>query len=177
MTQDNEKDGAGTSGRLRASDAERERAVKQLREHFEAGRLDGDEFNERMEGALAARFRDELPPLLADLPSGRTGQEQEPAGAGAAPAGPGPGWGGGPPWLRPGFAGPRAWRRGPFVPILPLLVALAVVGSIGAVAHGHFPFPLLWLGVALWWFRPWAHYRHGRSGRPFGRASTSTSRT
>ena len=174
MTQDNETGSAGTTGRLRASDAERERAVEQLRGHFEAGRLDPEEFNERMESALAARYRDELPGLLADLPSGGVGQEQSGAGAGGHPSGPGPGWGGGPPWLRPGFAGPRRRHRAPFVPILPLLVALGVVGSIGAVAHGHFPFPLLWVGVALWWFRPWTRHRRGLGRHPFGDRTTTS---
>lgn len=168
MTQDNETGGAGTSGRMRASDAERERAVEQLRDHFEAGRLEPHEFNERMETALIARYRDELPVLLADLPEAGVGAQQA-----AAPSGAGPRGGGGPPWLRPGITGPWAWRHGPFVPILPLLVALAVVGSIGAVAHGHFPFPLLWLGIALWWFRPWNRQHRGPDGRRFGNTSSS----
>ena len=54
--------------RVRAGDAERERAVEQLRSHHEEGRLDSDEFTERMEVALAARWVDELPGLLTDLP-------------------------------------------------------------------------------------------------------------
>lgn len=170
MTQDNGTGGAGT-GRLRASDAEREGAVEQLRDHFEAGRLDPEEFGERMEAALAARFVDELPPLLADLPSGRTGAEPPRAGA-SQPSGPRPGWDGRP-WLLPGFAGPRAWRSGPFPRFLPLLAVLAVVASIGAVAHGHFPFPLLWLGVAIWWFRPWTRHRHSGPGRRFTSSPTA----
>lgn len=174
MTQDNATGGPGTPGRVRASDAERERVVDQLREHFAAGRLDPEEFTERMEGAFAARYRDELPGLLADLPSGGTGHEQTPAGG--QPSRPGQGWGGGPPWRRAAYGRPQPWRRGPFVPILPLLAVFAVVASIGAVAHGHFPFPLLWLGVALWWFRPWTHQRRGPGRRPVGnKASTSRS--
>ncbi len=38
MTQGNETVAAGTPGRVRASDAEREHAVQQLLEHFAAGR-------------------------------------------------------------------------------------------------------------------------------------------
>ncbi len=174
MSQDSGMGTGGPAGRVRASDAERERLVEQLREHFEAGRLDGEEFNERMEAAFAARFRDELPGLLADLPSGGTGQERAPAGASGPPSGPGTGWRGDPPpWVRSGFTGPRAWRRGPFVPILPLVAVFAVVASIGAVAHGHFPFPLLWLGIALWWFRPWNRQHRGPDGRRFGNTSSS----
>lgn len=175
MTQDNGTGSAGTSGRMRASDAERERTIEQLREHFGAGRLDPEEFNERMEAAFAARFRDELPALLADLPSGGIGQEQAPAGAGDRLSGPGPGWGGPPPWHRAAFAGRWAWRRGPFVPILPLLLVLAMVGSIGAIAHGHFPFPLLWVGVALWWFRPWSRRRPRNHGGRSDRATSGAS--
>ncbi len=112
MTQGNETEAAGTPGRVRASDAEREHAVQQPREHFKAGRLDPEEFNERMESALGARYRDELPPLRADLPSEGIGAGRAHAGVGGRPAGPGPGWGGGPPWLRPGFSGsPWAWCR------------------------------------------------------------------
>ena len=78
-------------GRVRASDADRERVVDQLRRHHEAGRLDGDEFTERMEHALSARWIDELPPLLSDLP------DPDQPDAAEAPAGPagsrGPGLG------------------------------------------------------------------------------------
>lgn len=55
--QDSGKGSDGTAGRVRASDAERDQMVEQPREHFEAGRLDGEEFNQRMEAAFAARFR------------------------------------------------------------------------------------------------------------------------
>lgn len=177
MTQEHETGGAGNAGHVRASDAERERTVEQLRGHFEAGRLYPEELNERMEAAFSTRYRDELPALLTDLPSGGAGQEQAPGGAAGQPSGPGPwrGWGVGPPWARPGFAGPWTRGRGPFVPVLPLLAVFAVVASIGAVAHGHLPFPLMWLGVALWWFRPWNRHRRGPYGRRFGKASAPRS--
>src|SRR5215207_4969832 len=71
----NEQDSG--SGRVRASDADRERVVDQLRRHHEAGRLDGEEFTERMEHALSARWIEELPPLLSDLPDlDRAGSDQ-----------------------------------------------------------------------------------------------------
>jgi hypothetical protein len=53
---------------LRASDAERERAVAELREHALAGRLTVEELDERSERAYSARTRGELDALLADLP-------------------------------------------------------------------------------------------------------------
>ena len=55
-------------GSLRASDAEREEAVAALRHHLLAGRLSLDEFCERVEAALRARFRHDLARANADLP-------------------------------------------------------------------------------------------------------------
>jgi hypothetical protein len=55
---------------LRASDADRERAVVLLREHAAQGRLTLEEFTERMSAAYAARTNDELEALARDLPVG-----------------------------------------------------------------------------------------------------------
>jgi hypothetical protein len=54
--------------RIRASDDDRERTVALLREHHAAGRLDADEFNERMDKAYAAKTLGELDELMSDLP-------------------------------------------------------------------------------------------------------------
>jgi FHA domain-containing protein/uncharacterized protein DUF1707 len=69
---------AGPSGgadyarpRLRASDADREDAVAQLREGFAAGQLSQDTFVYRMEAALGARDQGELAGLFTDLPTSR----------------------------------------------------------------------------------------------------------
>jgi len=56
---------------VRASDAERERALRDLRAHYAAGRLDADELEERAELATRARSRGDLRALLWDLPAGR----------------------------------------------------------------------------------------------------------
>jgi len=53
---------------LRASDAERDRAVAELSEHFQAGRLTLDEFEERSGRALSAKTARELRDLFGDLP-------------------------------------------------------------------------------------------------------------
>jgi hypothetical protein len=53
---------------VRASDSERERALRALRAHYAAGRLDAEELEERVAVAAAARYRDELRALVADLP-------------------------------------------------------------------------------------------------------------
>lgn len=52
----------------RLSDAERDVAASMLREHFEAGRLDQTEFEERLSSALSARYAHDLDGLFADLP-------------------------------------------------------------------------------------------------------------
>jgi Domain of unknown function (DUF1707)/Cell wall-active antibiotics response 4TMS YvqF len=53
----------------RVSDAERESAVAELREHSVAGRLTLEELSERIERAYAARTKGELEPVTADLPA------------------------------------------------------------------------------------------------------------
>jgi hypothetical protein len=53
---------------LRASDADRERALVALREHLVAGRLTLEEFCARVDAALRARLAGELAHLHDDLP-------------------------------------------------------------------------------------------------------------
>lgn len=53
----------------RASDAERERVAEYLREAVAEGRIDMDEFGERLEAAYKARTHGELAPLVSDLPT------------------------------------------------------------------------------------------------------------
>jgi hypothetical protein len=54
--------------RFRASDADREAVVRTLHDAIVRGLLTLDEGDERVATAYAARFRDELPALTADLP-------------------------------------------------------------------------------------------------------------
>ena len=54
---------------LRASDDDRERVAKLLRDHYGAGRLSEDELSERGEAVYRARTMSELDALTADLPS------------------------------------------------------------------------------------------------------------
>jgi hypothetical protein len=56
--------------RLRASDTEREQVAEILRAAMAEGRLTLEEGEERLGSVYAARFRDELAPLTADLPDG-----------------------------------------------------------------------------------------------------------
>ncbi len=55
-------------GQLRAADADRERALEYLKTAFTEGRLTQDDYEARMERALAAKTFADLDALLADLP-------------------------------------------------------------------------------------------------------------
>ena len=95
---------------LRASDSDRDAVVSDLGEHFQAGRLTAEEFDERMGRALAARTWGELRDLLADLPA-----------TGTAPRAPAATSSGARPW-------PSSGRVAP-----PLIAALAGIGIAVAV--------------------------------------------
>ena len=58
---------------LRASDAERDHAVSELRNEFAEGRLSHETFMYRMQNALDARHRGQLAGLFTDLPPRRPG--------------------------------------------------------------------------------------------------------
>jgi uncharacterized membrane protein len=58
-------------GELRVSDAERDRALSELTEAYQAGRITADEFDRRSTQALSARTGEELTAPLADLPRNR----------------------------------------------------------------------------------------------------------
>ncbi|WP_406148658.1 DUF1707 domain-containing protein [Streptomyces sp. NBC_01012] len=54
---------------MRASDAERERVAETLREAVAEGRLEMDEFEQRLDATYKARTHGELVPLVRDLPA------------------------------------------------------------------------------------------------------------
>jgi uncharacterized protein DUF1707 len=56
-------------GDLRVSDADRDRALTALSEHYQAGRLTLEEFEERSEQILKSKTERELTRLFTDLPS------------------------------------------------------------------------------------------------------------
>jgi hypothetical protein len=66
-----------TRGDIRVSDAERDQAVAELSEHFQAGRLTSDEFGERSGRALEARTGADLNGLFTDLPLTHPAQGRE----------------------------------------------------------------------------------------------------
>jgi hypothetical protein len=53
---------------MRISDADRDKALSELSEHFQAGRLTVEELDERSGRALQAKTENELAELFADLP-------------------------------------------------------------------------------------------------------------
>jgi hypothetical protein len=74
-------------GRTRSSSEERERTVATLRAAAEAGYLSLDEADERMAVCYQSQYRDQLAPLLADLPhQGRGLVPPDPAEEAAAQA-------------------------------------------------------------------------------------------
>ncbi len=62
---------------LRASDAERDQAIGELRDRFAEGRLSQETFLYRMDAALRAKDRSELNDLFADLPGDSRGRQGE----------------------------------------------------------------------------------------------------
>jgi hypothetical protein len=83
--------------RTRASDADRDETATALREHYAAGRLTEEEFNERLDKAYAAKTLGELDSLMSDLPRSDLSRRAEPsqvspANAGGPAARFSPGW-------------------------------------------------------------------------------------
>lgn len=84
--------------RIRASDKDRDAVLGVITEAVTSGRLDPEETTERQDGAISAKFLDELIPLIDDLPEGhdllvalqrQTGQGGSP-GTAIARSGPAP---------------------------------------------------------------------------------------
>lgn len=99
---------------LRVGDAEREAAATALGEHFSAGRLDQNEFEQRLTAAYAAKTRGDLDRLFVDLPR-------------RAPSLPA---------LPSASAPPARHTRWP-APAIVLLVLIGVPMAVGLVAATH----------------------------------------
>jgi len=68
MSAPGDETAAGAAGRMRASHADRDQVIDGLKAAFVEGRLDQDEFFQRVSRALAARTHADLAALTADLP-------------------------------------------------------------------------------------------------------------
>jgi hypothetical protein len=68
-------------GDMRVSDADRDRAISELTEAYQDGKLRDEEFDERSTRALRAATGKELTDLLTDLSAGRAAADPERPGA------------------------------------------------------------------------------------------------
>jgi hypothetical protein len=115
-------------GDLRVSDAERDAVVAELSEHFQAGRLNAEEFDQRAGQALAARTRSDLTGLMTDLPGGAQALTRPTASAAGVDSRP--------------SSGRFLSRR--TVSVLVVIAAVATVGSLlGHVSAYHIPWALI----------------------------------
>lgn len=115
-------------GVIRVSDAERDHAVAELSEHFQAGRLTLEEFDDRSSQALRARTGGDLDGLFTDLPKGAAPSVLAPAGriAADAPAGP---------------ARPRPGRPFTARAVIACVIAVIIAGNVaGGLGSHHFGF-------------------------------------
>lgn len=117
------------AGSVRVSDAERDRALAELSDHYQSGRISAEEFDDRSGRALRARTGKELSSLFDDLPPDQTTMLDPTLAAG---------WGGRPvpDRIKPGRV---AWPAGRVaVPVFRIVVAVAVVAVVfGWVSVGH----------------------------------------
>lgn len=128
---------------MRIGDREREAAVAALGEHFVAGRLTKEEYDDRSGVAWQARTSSDLAPLFYDLPALQAPRPAQPPARRPVPQG-------------------RS-RRYPGPPVLPILLLLLVL----ALVMKAWPVMLLLLVVFLWFkvFGPRAgSRRRGRHG-------------
>ena len=107
-----------TKGNVRIGDTERDDAARALGEHFAVGRLDREEYDERMDVVLAARTWGDLTPVFRDLPTPNA----------SAPR----------PVPAPARARDRHFRP-PFLPVLLILIGVSMLAGTWWV---------FWIGLA-----------------------------
>lgn len=130
----------GGARNMRASDADREAMAEILRRHYAAGRLDAEEFEERIGQCLSAKRLSDLDGLLTDLP-----REPEP-----------------PPPEPPWYAHRPPWR---FAIIAPIILALIAICAFTGAHLLWLAFPLFFFFV----FRPFGcWYGPGRGQQAAG---------
>ena len=119
---------------LRASDADRDAMADRLRKHHTDGRLDQDEFQERLDRCFAAKTVGELAGLTRDLPDDTARQR---AGG------------------RTGFGLLGCLRM---IPIVPIILAIVAVHVIFGVVGG------LWILIPLFFLARFMFFRRGFGG-------------
>jgi hypothetical protein len=174
---------------MRVSDAERDAAAGELREHFASGRLNQDELDERLAGVFAAKTRADLNALFSDLPSSGRGWANAAAGGDGGQAsgssgssGPGAqGWG---QWSRAGASsGYSGWRAsagrgiGRIAMASVLVWVLFIVGILGVFGLGTGrPFGVVLIVAAFALLRRLLFMIFGRRGMRAGRGCGSRRR-
>ncbi len=83
---------------LRASDADRTKASGMLADAYAEGRLDNDEYNQRLDQVMSSKSLGELVPVLSDITPAVAGQQSAPQEA-CAPSNDAVGGGARPSWL------------------------------------------------------------------------------
>ena len=109
----------------RAADADREAISERLRRHHAEGRLDAEEFQERVDRCYQAKTIGELDQLVTDLPP------------------------------EPTSPGRFHLQRLRMVPLLPIVIAIVAIGAVTGGHHGHFGFWLVVPLVLLFRFFVW----------------------
>ena len=132
----------GRDAPIRASDADRDKALHLLRDHWLAGRLTLAEYEERCEEATCARFLDDLRHAIRELPY----PLPERAPAPCAPAPPAP-----------------TQSSAAFSVVLGMLSLLGVVGSLGMLFVLTLP-----ASTWAWWLGRRARRRGVRDVRVLG---------
>ena len=125
---------------LRASDADRDATADRLRQHHTDGRIDAEEFQERLDKCFAAKTVGELAALTRDLPA-----DSSRSGSGA----------------RAGFGLLGCLRM---IPIVPIILAIVAIHLIVGVVGGLWILIPLFLLARLTIFRGGFRVRGGRSG-------------
>ena len=116
---------------LRASDADRDATADRLRQHHTDGRLDQDEFQQRLDRCFAAKTIGELTELTRDLPDDTARRR---AGG------------------RTGFGLLGCLRM---IPILPIILAIIALHLIVGVVGG------LWILIPLFFLARFMIFRRG----------------
>ena len=106
--------------RMRIADSDRERAMADLAMHYADGRLEHEEYDERLDAIWTARTRADLAVIFSDLPRPQPQPARTPARA-------------------PGRSGP-----GFRLPLLPVLAVLVVLSVIAEAPLFLLIFPLMW---------------------------------
>ena len=119
---------------LRASDADREATADRLRQHHTDGRIDADEFQERLDKCFAAKTVGELTELTRDLPDD-TARHRATG--------------------RTAFGLLGGLRM---IPIVPIILAIIAIHLIVGVASG------LWILIPLFFLARVMFFRRGFRG-------------